>query len=918
MVHRLMSWLYRRRSGMQHRLLHWPVALAIIIAIHLVSGHFVLGLYVNNAPEVYYPSDSPAVLLRNELRRDFPGDEVLTVVFQGPDLYKPEFLTRLDRLVADVERHPLVDRVTSITSLERISGTGDGFAVERLVDPTRLKNTTPDALRQRVMEDRFAPGLLASRDGSTLALVVRPKALAESADRLELKIAVAKAINGAELRSYYAGDAGPVTMDVAQLASALGDTNLLVPLTVAIGLLLLAWVVGRLRPVIIGAMAMSTAVLPTIAAISVTGQPYTLVSAILPTLVAAYTLATLLHLYAGVQRARAAGMSRAMGVDQALAETRKPGAFNVLTTGAGLLSLVLVPIPPVQVFGMAGAWGTLLVFVTVFFLVPPFLLHWDRKPWPRRGSGMSRLGRIASRVALMSMRHPKAILVGAALVLVATLPFALQVKVETDLLAYFGTDHPVNRSTRLIESKLSGVTSLEISLKGDARDSLKNVATLATVRDFQQWLEALPEVDRSVSLVDLVEQMHWAMNGEKPAFKTLPATDRLLHQYLLVYDGKDLYELVNRDFQHARIVLNVNVHGAKAIGTVIETIRQRLVSHPLPGLQVDIGGYGRLFADQVELLVTGQVNSFSGAFLQIVLLMTLLWRSLLAAILCMLPNLAPLYFIFVLMGAAGINLDMATVMIAGVVLGITVDDTIHLYHGYQRRRQAGISAVLAIARAFESSGRAVLAISVLLVAQFMLLTTSDFIPTANFGLMTAVGLLAGQAAELLLLPALLVLKDVRRRPKGPAVTEYPSQATDTAWAPTMLVAHGSDVLAPQSRPRAAQGPDESAHEASGTAPLTRILVCMGAECQACGSATVWQRLVMMRDQLRGQGRGNTTRLVQTSCLGQCQSAPCVQVVAARGLDQGRDQDQLVMAVRAHMMDDDQSRGVNHASPVRPR
>ena len=103
-------------------------------------------------------------------------------------------------------------------------------------------------------------------------------------------------------------------------------------------------------------------------------------------------------------------------------------------------------------------------------------------------------------------------------------------------------------------------------------------------------------------------------------------------------------------------------------------------------------------------------------------------------------------------------------MIASVVLGITVDDTIHLYHGYQHRLRAGMTPVFAIARSFESSGRAVMAVSLLLVVQFGLLTASDFIPTANFGLMTAVGLFSGQLFELLLLPALLLLKDGRKKP----------------------------------------------------------------------------------------------------------------------------------------------------------
>ena len=142
--------------------------------------------------------------------------------------------------------------------------------------------------------------------------------------------------------------------------------------------------------------------------------------------------------------------------------------------------------------------------------------------------------------------------------------------------------------------------------------------------------------------------------------------------------------------------------------------------------------------------------------MQIFLLLLFLWRSFTASVIVLLPNLAPLYFIFVLMGLVGIPLDMATALIAGVVLGITVDDTIHLYHSYLRRRREGRGWVFALARSFEASGRAVVAISILLVAQFALLTTSEFQPTADFGLLASVGLLSGQIFELLLLPALIV------------------------------------------------------------------------------------------------------------------------------------------------------------------
>ncbi|MBA3625625.1 MAG: RND transporter, partial [Methylibium sp.] len=481
MVHGLLKRLHGRADGMEHKLLAWPVALLILVALQVVGGFFVLGLHLNNAPEVYYPPDAPAVLLRDELRREFPSDEILTVLFQGDKLYSAEFLKRLDALAGALEGHPLVDRVTTVTTLEKISGTDDGFSVAPLLDPARLKDASPDELRRRVLEDRFAPGTLASSDGTSLAIAVRPKPLTESAQRLALKTAVAEAIDKAGLRPWFAGDAGPVSMDVAQLESVLDDSVSFVPLTVAIGLLLLWWVVGRVRPVLIGAIAMASVVLPTIGAIAASGQPYTMATAILPSLLSAYTLATLLHFYAGVQRAHAAGLRRNRSIDRALTETRKPGAYNVLTTGAGLLSLLLVPIPPVQVFGVAGAFGTALVFVTVFFLVPPLLRRWDTQRWPSRSSGMGRFGRLASRLALFSLRHPKAVIGGAIALCIASIPLATQVRVESDILAFFRPDHPLSTQTKLIESKLSGVTSLEISLTGSGRDSLKNVDSLRSI-----------------------------------------------------------------------------------------------------------------------------------------------------------------------------------------------------------------------------------------------------------------------------------------------------------------------------------------------------------------------------------------------------------------------------------------------------
>jgi predicted RND superfamily exporter protein len=334
----------------------------------------------------------------------------------------------------------------------------------------------------------------------------------------------------------------------------------------------------------------------------------------------------------------------------------------------------------------------------------------------------------------------------------------MQVKVESNLLEFFAPEHSISRSTERVESALAGVTGLEIVLTGSTRDSLKDPVTLAQVKALQTWLEQQPEIDRSLSMVDVLEEMNRAFNGGDVGPNALPAERKLVEQLLLIYDGKDIYELVNREFQRGRITLNLNVHGANEISQVIERIRAHVAEQPVKGVAVELAGFGRLFSDQEDRIVDGQVKSFGAAFLQIFLLLALLFRSLRGALICMVPNLAPLFFIFVVMGATGISLDVATVLIASIILGITVDDTIHLYHGYQHRLRHGVSPAFAIIRSMESSGRAVIAISMVLIAQFILLGLSDFRPTAHFGILCAVGLFAGQVFELLLMPALLGLR----------------------------------------------------------------------------------------------------------------------------------------------------------------
>lgn len=741
----------------QPRILRRKTAVAIIVLIHVVGAALLLRLNLNNAPELYFPADAPATVLERELRNEFPSDEFLIGLFQGDDVYAAPVLTALDRVAASMGEHPDVDRVFSVTRVDHIAGSADGFVVEPLIDVTRLEQDSPEERKARVLGDRFMPRWLASTDGKSLAIVVRTNKLNASSQRQSIEDSFHEAVEAQKLDTHLVAVAGTVALDAAQMRSMLRDTLVFTPLVMSLGLALLYWVVGRVIPVIIGGVAMSTAVVVCVAIIALLGMPYTLVTAMVPTLISAYTATNLLHFYAALKRMRDAGFHRPKRVVFALQEINTPAMFNMLTTAAGMLSLMLVPIPPVQVFGFVGAVGVLVIYFVVFYLVPPLLVKYDHGPWGKDGGGFGWTRRLSFGLARFGIRYAGWVVGGLLVVLAGGTALVLKVEAESDLLKFFSPSHPLSQSTAKVEESLVGVTALEIVIDGPGRDAFKNVALLKQIKALQTRVEALPEVDRTTSMMDIVEEMNWAFNEEDPSFRALPDDDRMLAQLLLIYDGRDLQELVNNEFQRMRILLNVNVHGANAIQGVIYQVEALAAQVDAPQLKWQTAGYGRLFADQEDLLVTGQLLSFAGAFGQIFVIMLLLWRTLPAAIISMLPNLAPLFFVFMLMGAAGIYLDMATVLIAGVVLGITVDDTIHIFYSYKKRRDKGMSAVFSIARSIEASGKAVLATSVMLVSQFLLLSTSSFVPTSSFGLLTAFGLICGQLLELLLLPALVVL-----------------------------------------------------------------------------------------------------------------------------------------------------------------
>lgn len=776
-----------RLRGMPWR--HY-LSLLFLLLFTILPSSLLLRLNIDNAPDVYFPDHEPAVVLDRELRSRFPNDQVFVLLFEGVALFSEGFLEAYDHLGRTLLAKEAIDDVISITTQDHIAGTEDDFIVERLVDVNRLSDSRPAERRLHVVNDELTQGILSANDGSALAMIVIPAKADNSIERLALEEAILHEVSEARLGGYLTAVAGQIPVDVAQLRSMLRDNMIFIPATVITGLSLIWWLFRRWLAVLLAGVAIGVVVNSTVAFYVIFGQPFTLVSSIIPPLLSALTVAALVHLYNGLYLASRRGLTGINRINRALAEVKRPALFAALTTAAGLASLGTSPIIPIRTFGLVAALGTLLIYAVVFWALPEVIARWDRQGWPRAATGARLVDRLVSLLYRIGLRKPGWVIISVLALLVVGIPQIAKVQVETNLQEFFHLDHPIRAQTRHIDEKLVGTTTVSVIFNTPARDGLKNAETLRAIHDFQEWVEQLPEVDRSFGLPDFVAEMHWAFNAEQAGFRVLPDDSQLITQYLLIYDGDDLYDFVDRDFQHSHIALNLNTHSANGIAVVLDQIRNYLDINVGDTLYWEIAGHGRLFADMEELLVSGQILSLLGALGLIFLLMLIFLRSPGAALLCMIPNLSPILLIFIIMGFTGIWLDMGTALIASVAVGVAVDDTIHVYHGFRQRIARGLAPVSALVRSYRHAGRAVVTTTIILSAQFLILVFSDFVPTGNFGLLTTIGLVTALLFDLLLLPALLLLlygdnrftgwiKRLRRSPRENAEASGAGESGET-------------------------------------------------------------------------------------------------------------------------------------------
>jgi len=430
-----------------------------------------------------------------------------------------------------------------------------------------------------------------------------------------------------------------------------------------------------------------------------------------------------------------------------------PVAFTAWTTAAGFLSLCVSQLHVIRGFGLYATAGVGCSLLAALVAAPALLglggigqAKLPSEPFPGLAGHFGRL-------AAFDIRHRRALLVAAAGVLVGSGLLALRIEVNTEVIGIFPEDAPVRRSYEAINQRMGGANTFYVMLESSQERAFEDPANLQALAGLQAWLEEQPEIGATTSMADYLRVIHQAFLGGGPAELRLPATRALARQLLVFGGNEELDKLVDPSRHTATILVRSTSTSSKEFAQLARRIDARLSQLP-SGIHGRTTGNAILLTRASDTISRGQALSLLAACAMIGLILIVYFRSLRIGLIALVPNVLPVAVYFGTLGATGIGLNNATALMASIVLGIAVDDTIHLLVHFRRSSREQPSRDGAVVSALQHLGRPVTYTTLVLCLGLGVVATSQLQTQADFGALGAWTLAVAWLADVTITPAL--------------------------------------------------------------------------------------------------------------------------------------------------------------------
>lgn len=763
------------------------LAATLAITIGYLGAILYCGVSFNGSPEMLARKDE-TFRFYNETRSIFGDDRVIVIGISTTEVFTPTFLERLDRLTNRLAAVGGVAEAMSLTNVKAITSEAGSINVGRLIDVRSLRQADAarlDRLKEQVTNDPLYVRHYVSADGKTAAVDVFLKALGEAETR-----AVAEQVERVA-KSEADGDdvflSGVPIVDARGIRSMLRDMLVLSPIAAVLcfGVFLFAfrsfW--GAVLPM----AALVTGLIWTLGLMSLLGRPITLATLSLPTVLMAVGGSYIFHVLnqyrismstlasdAGPEGERTAWLDGMAFIGPAV-------VVSGLTTAAGFGALASSAVPTARDMGIFEALGVFAMLALTVGFIPAALSLLPRealgKTAPEQNDYAMWLNKSLVNITALILFRRRAVLIATFAATIAIGAGAVWLRVDTDYLHIFPRRSETVQDADKFHRRLAGAATVQLVVTGTP-GSITTPDFLRAASALEQFALKQSGVDAGISAVDIIKRIDSILPrthvGHVEAAEEIPSDygrlSLIFHDYLS--QDESLSRLVSADGSRLVIILRVNLFSSNELRRLTRDIDAWSVVNLPAGISQRATGSIILLNNASDAVAASQSSSLAIALVTIYLMMVALFRSLATGFLALIPNLLPIICYFGFLGWSGITLDITTSLVASAVLGLAVDNAVHMIRRYRQcvaeRAPASTNARLAVPSPTDEgwaiwltmlrTGKPMVLANVMLIAAFLLFVLSSFVPLRVAGLLWALTITACLAADLILLPVLMKSK----------------------------------------------------------------------------------------------------------------------------------------------------------------
>ena len=725
----------------------------------------------NNDPRIFFTEDNPDYRLFRELEDRFTSNEAVFFIIHpdNGDIFTRENLIALEELTEAAWTLPNSTRVDSLTNFQHTEVDQDDLTVSYLVEnAAQLDDGQIARIRQIALSESSLIGRNISASGHVAGVVVtvtmgegsrEAPMITEASRQLALQFAerypdieflMTGTVVFAEATKLATDQAMSFTLPLAFLA-------MLVCLLLILRSALFTAIVIVVVSLSIG-MAMGLSVW--------LGIEFSPVVGMAPAMILTLAVADCVHILATYRHERLVGRFKRDAMLESLRVNFQPVWLTSLTTAIGFAILNFSESQPFRALGDVVFMGVLVAFVLSVALLPALIMlvphrltverQTDYQPW-------------MNALAEWVIRHSRRLLAGmgvVVLVLMACIPLN---SINDVFNEYFDRSFEVRRVNDFAMRELTGMHRIDYMVPSGESGGAMEPEYLQRLDQLVGWLQQQPEVRYVSAYTDVIKRLNRDLNGGDPDFYRVPDQRELISQYTLMYElslpqGLGLESQLDINKEYARVILmleNIGSHPVLDFNDRVEAWMRDNWPQKMQarGTGMDIL-FGRVTMNNIESMLTGAAL----ALVSVSLLLVLALRSWWYGFLSLLPNLLPAGMAFGLWGVISGEIGLAVSVVACMTLGIVVDDTVHFLSKYVRaKREHGLGTADAVRYAFRTVGIALIATSVVLVANFAVIGTSNFYPNSSMGQLSAITIAMALIVDFFFFVPMLIELDRRRR-----------------------------------------------------------------------------------------------------------------------------------------------------------